>query len=634
MDNFKVVARWHERPLGTPAEIENLAAHRRRIDDQTRHIAALVAEANTNLLRQARAKAADYLQAATEQRASERSIGNTNSLGATVKTNSVLIPEITAQWLKYLEKTEKETNSVLSVWHEWLACAAASRAPWEKFSQTTVHRPGASALLRDDPPRSIEELAQRYHEAFAKAEEAWWQLKSSTNGATADLLPDPVSESFRIVLYDPKGPFELPRNIEKYYPTDRTADLKREREALKTLEQSLPALPEAMALADGVVQNLRVHKRGSHLALGDETTRGFLKSIGAPEPPALGTNVSGRLQLAEWMTRPEHPLPARVMVNRIWHWHFGEGLVRTPDNFGTLGEKPTHPKLLDWLAHRFIESGWSIKAMHRLIMNSAVYQQASVAADVSRLTSIDEAGEKVRKWESGTGSPSASGPVSPAHFPTFSPAREQKSLLTSAAASDPENRLLSRFPRRRLEVEAIRDSILFVSGALDLSMGGSLLTVTNRAYVTSTASKLDPSLFDQPRRSLYLPVVRSALYDVFQVFDFADPSALNGHRDQTTVAPQALFMLNSKLVADAARRLAAQLLAEKTLDDNGRVKKLYRIAYNRTPNESEGVAALKYLRSYAEETERRGTKAEDSRVNAWGSFARSIVAANEFIYVD
>jgi hypothetical protein len=179
------------------------------------------------------------------------------------------------------------------------------------------------------------------------------------------------------VLYDPKGPFQLPKNVENYYPKERIAELKRERDNLKSLDQALPLLPEAMAVADGAVQNLRVHKRGSHLSLGDETMRGFLKSIGAPEPPVLGTNSSGRLQLAEWITRPDHPLTARVMINRIWHWHFGEGLVRTPDNFGALGEKPTHPELLDWLASRFVESGWSIKAMHRLIMNSAVYQQAS-----------------------------------------------------------------------------------------------------------------------------------------------------------------------------------------------------------------------------------------------------------------
>ena len=194
--------------------------------------------------------------------------------------------------------------------------------------------------------------------------------------------------------------------------------------------------------------------------------------------------------------------------------------------------------------------------------------------------------------------------------------------------------MLSRFPRRRLEAEAIRDSILFVSGALDLSMGGTLMSVSNRTYVTSTASKLDAALFDQPRRSVYLPVVRSALYNVFQILDFADPSTLSGHRDQTTVAPQALFMLNSKLVANATRRMAVQLLGETALDDSARMEKIYRIAYNRSPSETERTAALEFLGRYAEQSRKRGSKAEESRLKAWQSFARTVVAANEFIYVE
>jgi len=239
------------------------------------------------------------------------------------------------------------------------------------------------------------------------------------------------------------------------------------------------------------------------------------------------------------------------------------------------------------------------------------------------------------------------------------------------ATLDPENRLLSHFPRRRLEAEAIRDSILYVSGGLDLKMGGSLLTVSNRAYVTSTASKLDSALFVQPLRSVYLPVIRSALYNVFQIFDFADPSTLNGHRDQTTVAPQALFMMNSKLVADASRRLADTLLAYSAgeggtsvlasqspsthgsagaslhqplprdyllagnlRDDSARLEKLYRTALSRSPTEPERTAALKYLDRYAAKSADRGVSSETSRVNAWQSLARVVLASNEFIYVE
>jgi hypothetical protein len=314
------------------------------------------------------------------------------------------------------------------------------------------------------------------------------------------------------------------------------------------------------------------------------------------------------------------------MVNRIWLWHFGEGLVRSPDNFGKLGDNPTHPELLDWLARRFIESGWSVKEMHRLIMASTVYQQGSQRALAGGRSSVIS-GQSSEVSQSAITDSQGGSPSTEHGKPNADHSRQ-------TAAPDPDNRLLSHFPRRRLEVEAIRDSILFVSGGLEPAMGGTLLTVSNRVYVTSTANKLDASLFDKPVRSLYLPVVRSALYDVFQVFDFADPSTLNGRRDQTTVAPQALFMMNSRLVADAARRIATNLVAEKNLDDAARVGRLYRIAYGRSPTDAERVSALNYMKRHTELTAARDAKSGEGPLKAWQSFCRTVMAANEFIYMD
>lgn len=603
MDNFKVVARWQERLLGSSAQIEKLTAHRKRISDQQQRINSLVAGANAVLLREARARASEYLLAATEQRSSKPTNKEPTFVGTSAATNTTLVPEFLKQWMAYLEKMEKDTNSALNVWHRFSAAQRTESAG----SMSVSDSPIASALFRDSAPRSLKELAERYAEHFAQADIAWQQLKSSTNNARAEKLSNSVQEAFRQVLYAPKGPFELPKNAENYYTTNQIAELKTARNQLQSLESELPALPEAMAVSDGIVQDLRVHKRGSHLALGEISPRGFLSSIGASRPTSLGTNQSGRLALANWIASPENPLTARVMVNRIWNWHFGEGLVRSPDNFGMLGEKPTHPELLDWLALRFIESGWSIKAMHRLIMSSAVFQQSSVTASRKRDALLDKpATNTIRR----------------------------AAFHEDAATLDPENRLLSHFARRRLEAEAIRDSILFASGSLDFKMGGTLLTVSNRNYVTSTASRLDSALFNQPRRSVYLPVIRSALYNVFQILDFADPSTLSGHRDQTTVAPQALFMLNSKLVADATRRMAAELLNESELDDSARMEKIYRIAFNRLPSKSERAAALKYLDRYATQAEQRGAKPTESRQRAWQSLARTVVAANEFIYIE
>ena len=279
---------------------------------------------------------------------------------------------------------------------------------------------------------------------------------------------------------------------------------------LAELEKAKPPMAEAMAVEDAKGENLRVHLRGNHLTLGAEAPRRFPRVLAGDKPLSLGADRSGRRELAEWLTRPDHPLTARVMVNRVWAGHFGAGLVRSPDNFGRLGERPTHPELLDWLASEFVANGWSVKHLHRLIVTSAAYRMSSRPDPVALLT-------------------------------------------------DPENRLLSHFNRRRLDAEEIRDGMLAVSGQLDRTMGGTLLKATPRQYVTSTANR-NYDGYSHPRRSVYLPVVRSAVYDVFQTFDFPDPSVPNGQRTATTIPTQALFMLNSALADQTAEALAKSVL--------------------------------------------------------------------------
>jgi hypothetical protein len=249
-----------------------------------------------------------------------------------------------------------------------------------------------------------------------------------------------------------------------------------------------------------------------------------------------------------------------------------------------LGERPTHPQLLDHLASQFMTRGWSLKDLHRQIMNSATYQMS---------TTHNEA----------------------------------------AAATDPENRLWWRMNRRRLEAEAIRDSILYVSGTLDLTMGGSLLTTPNRQYVTSTAN-VNPVIYEAKRRAVYLPVIRSALYDVFQAFDFADPSTLNGRRDSTTVAPQALFMLNSKLVLEQTKALATQLLADEALDDARRIRQLYERALSRTATPEETSRGLEFVEKYTQAAAGKGVPEEDRRLRAWQALCRTVLASNEFVYIE
>ncbi|RUL87057.1 PSD1 and planctomycete cytochrome C domain-containing protein [Tautonia sociabilis] len=387
----------------------------------------------------------------------------------------------------------------------------------------------------------------------------------------------------RLVAEGGEG-FSLPEEPESLYTEDERAELARLRDERKALQDSSPELPSAMGVAEGSVADIPIHIRGSHLSLGEVVPRRVPAALAGPGSPEFDPSRSGRLELARWMADPGHPLTARVMVNRVWRWHFGRGLVETTDNFGALGARPSHPELLDWLALRFVADGWSIKALHRRIMRSKTYQMSSV----------------------------------------FNP----------AAAVDPDNRLHWRVDVRRLEAEAIRDALLAVAGLLDREVGGSLLTVKNRDYFFNHTSK-DQTSYDSDRRSLYLPVVRNHLYDVFQLFDSTDASVLNGDRDTTTIAPQALFLLNGDLVLRAAEHLADDLLSRDGLDDPGRVLLLYERAYGRPPSPLECDRAVAALGRFAEVlgAEAGSDPGEDPTRLVWQALCQAILASDEFVSI-
>jgi hypothetical protein len=318
------------------------------------------------------------------------------------------------------------------------------------------------------------------------------------------------------------------------------------------------------------------------LKLGEVVPRhvpAIFTSLPAPEFPS---QQSGRLQLAQWLTNDEHPLTYRVFVNRVWRWHFGKGLVRTTDNFGLLGEAPTHPELLDWLARRFVAYGTSIKELHRLIMLSSTYQQSSRTS-------------------------------------------------AETTARDPDNRLWGRMDVRRLEAEAVRDSLLAVAGTLDRTRGGSLLTVKNREFFFDHTSK-DKTSYDSRRRSLYLPVVRNHVYDVFQLLDYPDAAVSSGDRATTTIAPQALLMLNSELVQQASAALAERVLGRNE-EDTQRLARLYSLAYGRDATPSELAAAAKFLADADAILAKTQGDANQRRQLAWSAYCQSLLMANEFIYV-
>jgi hypothetical protein len=373
--------------------------------------------------------------------------------------------------------------------------------------------------------------------------------------------------------------------LEARFPAETRAELKRKREAQAKLKKEAPEVPGAIGVTEGQVVDAQINVRGNHLSLGDTVPRRVPLVLAAGGQPPFPADGSGRLELARWMADPQNPLTARVMVNRVWRWHFGRGLVQTPDNFGALGDRPVHQPLLDWLACRFVEGGWSVKRLHRLILLSSTYQTGG-------------------------------------------------NVPAKALEADPENRLLARTTPRRLEAEAIRDALLAVGGSLDTTMGGSLLHVKNRDYLFNHTSQ-DGTKYDTPRRSVYLPVVRNHMFDLFDLFDYADASVANGDRSTTTVAPQALFMMNSEAAIRAARGLADRLLADDTADDRARVGRLYVRAYARTPSEAEAGRALRFLDAFTRraEAEIEGSEGSPARRRAWEALCQAVLASNEFLYV-
>jgi Protein of unknown function (DUF1553) len=345
------------------------------------------------------------------------------------------------------------------------------------------------------------------------------------------------------------------------------------------LKKSAPVEPDmACAIEDGEPVAQPVFVRGDYNSRGEEAPRSF-PAILARYDTRPAFNGSGRRQLAEWMTQPDHPLTSRVMANRIWQWHFGEGIVRTPDNFGIMGERPTHPELLDYLAKQFVAGGWSVKAMHRTIMLSNAYQMASM----------------------------------------------NPKLATDA---DSDNRLLTRFNRRRLSAEEMRDAILQMDGTIDLTVGGSLQTGRGTDG-ENNQGRLSVNPEKQKRRTVYLPLRRANLPTFLNLFDFGDATTMSGKRQLTNVATQALFWLNSEFLTEASATIAKSLLANDGMDEAARIETAYLRILNRRAEKQEIESASKYIAGF-----RQKMTGDGAEQKVWQSLCRVLMASNNFLYVD
>src|SRR5215813_13722533 len=548
-----------EKPLVPREEFERYKAARR--EHQAKELRARIAieeivdEVKESAVKESSHRLSDYFVAARKVYKAE---GQDGAPLADVASRANLNEEALRRWVDFL-KPGDEVRGYLNEWNN-----------------ATPDKLAASA-------RGYQE---RFQKRFAEWEEKISKWRAEYRKALAENRPLPDKPKFEAGddrffndVYFEGGPFVAGGKDQKRFSSEQWSRLTALRKGQEELKKSAPEEPEmACAIEDGDSVEQKVFIRGDYNKPGEPAPKGFPVILARydTKPSFVG---SGRLQLAEWLTQPSHPLTTRVMVNRIWQWHFGEGLVRTPDNFGKMGERPTHPELLDYLAEQFVKNGWSVKAMHRMIMLSNAYRMSSVNQNI-------------------------------------------------AEDADPDDRLLTRFHRRRLSVEEMRDGLLAIDGTLDLTMGGTLQTgrgtdgENNQARLSLNPEKLK-------RRTVYLPLRRANMPTLLNLLDFGDATTVSGKRQLTNIATQALFWLNSEFLNDRAQSVAKSLLEQKRMSDADRVEVAYARILNRHPAKDEVDQALNYVAGF-----KRKFAGEKSDQKAWQSLCRVLMSSNDFVYVD
>lgn len=571
--NTGAIKHWHEINFATVEEKEKLKAVDAAIAEKQKAASSFKSKVMTEIREKARAQAVEYLVQALRI-----DLDTPLTEVATIAAPHGLHPRILHHCRRHL--AFHADDPFFAKWHE-----VANSTP--KLTGVEPARTQDIAKSCDDDPKSdtpqtdkatdkasLHPVAAHYGPLFEAARK-WADEKKKD----AKLKPhdDPQVMAAHAALFDTSGFLTVPAKVGFAFDETSLAEYNRLAEEARVLESFSPDVPTAMSVAENkVLTSVPIHIRGSHRNLGDPIQRGFpqvMQPVGSQ--PILPRNSSGRLELARWLASSTHPLTARVYVNRIWRWHFGIGLVGSTENFGVLGDQPTHPELLDWLTRNFIESGWSTKDLHRLIMRSSCYQTASAHSD----------------------------PV----------------MQKRMAEVDAENKWLSTFRMQRLDAEQVRDSILYVAGRLDMNLGGKSVPLRNRQFVFDHTS-IDHTKYESLRRAIYLPIIRNNLYTMFEQFDFPDPTMPTGHRHTTTVAPQALLLMNSDLVMDSADALA-QTIINSTEDFTGRVHALTGRLFGRAATAEELAAIQRFFDKQSDQGK------------AWSLVCQNLMVSNEFFWI-
>ena len=543
---YGVFASCHEpaeKPLlgssALPKEYPDYLAERKKREDELEHFRK---QKEDEVLTTVRGQVGDYLLVARDaaQADEEKKEG--------LVRERKLQPALARHYQRALKDWSEKPHPIFAPWFAFAALPQTNFAQRARGlcvslasggdSTNPVNPVVASVFSADEPPASLTEVAERYNKLFASVDREWKEAQTNAPAPTA--LADQNREKLRQVLYGPGSPIAALDSDELHRFTDTPAQqklraLKRKLDELDATHPGAP--PRAMALLDNATATEPVvFKRGNAGNPGDKVPRQFLSVIAGPNRRPFQKG-SGRLELAQALASKDNPLTARVFVNRVWLHHFGAPFVRTPSDFGLRSDPPTHPELLDYLAARFRADGWSIKQLHRRIMLSSVYQQSS--QDNSK-----------------------------------------------AAKVDPANQLLWRMNRYRLDFEAMRDTLLAVSGNINWTAGGRAVDITTEPFTT--------------RRTVYGFVERQNLPGLFRTFDFASPDTTSPQRFSTTVPQQALFLMNSPFVVQQAKSLLARPEVQARSSDEQKVRQLYQIVFQRAPDAEELKWAGQFIAGQAD----------------------------------
>jgi cytochrome c553 len=532
------------------------------------------AKVHATLLEKTRKQPADYLARALFE---ERDLQVLKALSFLSDNAKDLRRRLIEKWREYIKQNARPEHSALGLWAELAALpadgfeakAAEIIAKWKKLPDGIAGgqcNSRVKAAFNADAPKIKPDIARIYGKLLADAHEEW--SKAGGNDEAFGKLPEDSRQLAQIIA-GKDSPTNIPlADIQQFFSRDERQKRNEIRRKLESFQANSPvAPPRAMVLNDTPTPHEpRVLIRGNPGRPGKQVPRQFLLVVAGQERSPFKDGNSGRLDLANSITSAENPLTRRVIANRLWMHHFGEPLVTTPSDFGIRSDPPTHPELLDYLASSLLDSGWSLKALHRKLLLSSTYCQASIDRPDCRTI-------------------------------------------------DPENRLLWRMNRRRLELEAARDTLLAVAERLDTTIGGRPVDLTAANY--------------SRRRAVYGFIDRQDLPGMFRVFDIASPDQSSARRSRTTVPQQALFLMNSPFVVDQARALAARQDVAELTDPAARIKRLYEILFSRPATDDEVTIGRQFIDS-------AGSAPADSgvRLSTWEQYCQLLLLTNEGMYID